>query len=134
MFSKIIEAKTIDELYAVFSVSVSSFWETHYTFSKTSKASKKALSKPFIDLLLINTVIPIKFAYAKANGKFIDSEIVDVTQQISAEKNTIVSVFKALKQIPNSALYSQALIQLKTEYCNKKKCLQCAVGNSLIIK
>ncbi len=134
LFSKIIEAKTIDELYAVFSVSVSSFWETHYTFSKTSKASKKALSKPFIDLLLINTVIPIKFAYAKANGKFIDSEIVDITQQISAEKNTIVSAFKALKQIPNSALYSQALIQLKTEYCNKKKCLQCAVGNSLIIK
>lgn len=134
LFSKIIEAKTIDELYAVFSVSVSSFWETHYTFSKTSKASKKALSKPFIDLLLINTVIPIKFTYAKANGKFIDSEIVDITQQISAEKNTIVSAFKALKQIPNSALYSQALIQLKTEYCNKKKCLQCAVGNSLIIK
>ena len=132
LFSKVIETNSIEELYKLFSVSTSSFWETHYTFNKVSKPMKKILTRSFIDLLLINTIIPLKFSYAKYKGKIIDEDIVKVIQSIASEKNSIVEKFNSLKQVSASALQSQALLQLKNEYCNKNKCLQCAVGNTLL--
>ena len=134
VFSKIIETKTLEDFYKLFSVETSVFWETHYTFSKASKPLKKGLTKPFIDLLLINTIIPIKFSYAKQLGKPIDNEIIQLLEQITSEKNSIVNKFNSLKKISKSALDSQALIQLKTEYCDKNRCLQCAIGNQLLNK
>ena len=134
VFSKIIETKTLEDFYKLFSVETSVFWETHYTFSKVSKPLKKRLTKPFIDLLLINTIIPIKFSYAKQLGKPIDNEIIQLLEQITSEKNSIVNKFNSLKKISKSALDSQALIQLKTEYCDKNRCLQCAIGNQLLNK
>lgn len=132
VFSKIIEAKTLDQFYSLFSIETSVFWETHYTFSKESKALKKRLTKSFIDLLLINTIIPIKFSYAKQLGKSIDEEIIQLLQQIASEKNSTINKFNSLKKVSHSALESQALLQLKNNYCDKNKCLQCEVGNSIL--
>ena len=132
LFSKIIAANTLNEFYTFFTVETSTFWETHYTFNKASKASKKKVTKAFVDLLLINTIIPIKFNYAKQLGKTIDEEIIRMLQQITSEKNSIVDKFNGLKKVSHSALESQALLQLKNEYCDKNKCLKCAVGNSLL--
>jgi hypothetical protein len=132
LFSKIIQAKTKEKIYKLFQVSVSGFWKTHYTFSKTSKQSAKNITKSFIDLLIINTIIPIQFAHSKQQGKPVDENIIDLVKQITSEKNSIVDRFNALKPMSKSALQSQALLQLKTEYCDKNKCLQCAVGNSLL--
>jgi len=134
VFSKIIKTNNIIDFYTIFKIEASQFWQTHYTFNKESKKSKKQLTKSFIDLLLINTVIPIKFSYAKQQGKNIDQDIVLLLEQIAPEKNSIVSKFNSLKNVADSALQSQALIQLKNEYCDKNKCLQCAIGNQLIIK
>ncbi|MCX7550580.1 DUF2851 family protein [Xanthomarina sp. F2636L] len=134
LFSKIIEIKSQKELYNLFQVSTSSFWELHYTFGKESKPSSKKIAKSFIDLLLINTIIPIKFAYARYQGRDINDELLELIQQIPSEKNNIISAFNSLKKVSHSALQSQALIQLKTEYCDKNKCVQCAIGNALIIK
>ncbi|MEO8934153.1 MAG: DUF2851 family protein [Xanthomarina sp.] len=133
LFSEIIELSTRKEFYELFKVGVSSFWESHYTFGKTSKSSSKKIAKPFIDLLLINTIIPIKFAYAKYQGKDINENLMELIQQIPSEKNNIVSAFNNLKKVSHSAMQSQALIQLKTEYCDKNKCLECAIGNALIV-
>lgn len=132
LFSKIMNAKSINEFYALFTVTTSAFWESHFTFNKTSKPSKKAVTKSFIDLLLINTIIPLKFSYAKQQGKVIDDDIVEIVQNIISEKNSIVDKFNSLKQVSNTALQSQALLQLKNEYCDKNKCLRCAVGNRLL--
>ncbi len=132
LFSKIIDIKTIKDFYNLFSVETSLFWESHYTFNKVSKSSKKQISKSFIDLLLINTIIPIKFSYALHLGKQIDDDIVKLVQEIAAEKNGIIEKFESLKPISSTALQSQALIQLKNEYCNKNKCLQCAIGSAIL--
>lgn len=134
VFSKLLEIKTLEDFYTFFQIETSVFWETHYTFGKASKASKKKLTKAFIDLLLINTIIPVKFSYAKQLGKNIDEEIVKLLQQINSEKNSVINKFNSLKNVSKSALQSQALIQLKTEYCDKNRCLKCAVGNSLLNK
>jgi len=132
LFSKIMEAKSIEKLYELFKVTTSIFWETHFTFNKVSKKSKKVMTKSFIDLLLINTIIPLKFSYAKYQGIIIDNEIIEIFQSITSEKNSIVEKFSTLKPISKTALQSQAILQLKNEYCDKNKCLQCAVGNVLL--
>ncbi len=132
LFSKIIELKTVKEFYSLLSVETSLFWESHYTFNRASKSSKKKLTKSFIDLLLINTIIPIKFSYALHVGKQIDEDIINLVQEIASEKNSIIEKFESLKPVSASALQSQALIQLKNEYCNKNKCLQCAIGSAIL--
>ena len=132
LFSKVIELNEVEDFYELFKVSTSDFWKTHYTFQKTSKTSIKTLSKSFVDLLLINTILPIKFCYAKQKGVEIDSEIIKIATAITSEKNNIISAFNNLKKVSKSSLDSQALIQLKTEYCDKNNCLKCAVGNQFL--
>ncbi len=134
LFSEVAALKSKEEVYKIFNIETSEFWKSHYTFSKTSKVSKKQLTKSFIDLLVINTIIPLQFSYAKAQGKPIEDHVFNFIKQIGVEKNSIVSKFLDLKSIEKQALTSQALLQLKQEYCDKNKCLQCAIGNSLIVK
>ncbi|QXP61433.1 DUF2851 family protein [Olleya sp. HaHaR_3_96] len=132
LFSKVIASKSIADIYNIFSVSTTVFWETHYTFEKESKANKKQITKAFIDLLLINTIIPLKFCYAKQQGKSIEADIVKLMTQLKPEKNSIVDKFKTLKVVSESALQSQAVLQLKNNYCDKNRCLKCAIGNSVL--
>lgn len=132
LFSKVIASDNLEEIYSLFSVSTSSFWDTHYTFDKTSKTSKKKITKAFIDLLLINTIIPLKFCYAKQQGKSIEDNIISLMEQLQPEKNSIVNKFKTLKVVSKSALQSQAVIQLKNKYCDTNLCLKCAIGNSIL--
>lgn len=132
LFSKIITTNSIKEIYDVFSVEASEFWDTHYTFQTASKQRKKKLTKSFIDLLLINTIIPLKFSYAKYQGIEINDTIITLIQSIASENNTIINKFNSFKKISKTALDSQALLQLKSNYCDKNKCLQCAIGNFLI--
>lgn len=132
LFSKVIATKTLDEFYELFKVNTSSFWEHHYTFNKESKPSTKSITKSFIDLLLINTILPIKFCYAKQKGETVDDAILELISKVKSENNSMVDAFNRLKPVSKSALQSQSLIQLKTEYCDKNKCLKCAIGNTLI--
>jgi hypothetical protein len=134
LFSKIMSIDSIEEAYSLFNSETSEFWKSHYTFSKPSKPTKKTLSKSFIDLLIINTIIPLQFSYAKSQGKSIEDHIFNLVKQIRIEKNSVISKFLDLKKMEKTALSSQALIQLKQQYCNNNKCLQCAIGNSLIVK
>lgn len=134
LFSKLVEIDSVDEFYNLFKMSTSKFWESHYTFGKSSKLSKKFITKSFIDLLLINTIIPIKFSYARHQGKDVEEVVLNLAQEIASEKNSIVDKFNALKQMPKSAMQSQAIIQLKNEFCDKNKCLQCAIGSSVLTR
>ena len=132
VFSKVIASDSVADIYKLFSVSTSPFWESHYTFDKVSSARKKHITKSFVDLLLINTIIPLKFCYAKQQGKSIEEEIVNLMQQLKPEKNGIVDKFASLKVVSESALESQAIIQLKNLYCDKNRCLKCAIGNTIL--
>ena len=134
LFSKIVETENLNAFYDLFKVATSEFWNTHYTFEKESKTAIKKVTKSFIDLLLINTILPIKFCYAKQQGTQVDTTIIKIAKAIASEKNSIIDAFNNLKKASKSSFESQAFIQLKTEYCDKNKCLQCAVGNALIIK
>jgi Protein of unknown function (DUF2851) len=132
LFSKIIEISHIKSIYDLFDISVSDYWKTHYTFDKASPKKSKSLSKSFVDLLIINTIIPIKFAYTKSIGKEISDELIDILNDIAPENNSIIDKFATFGIKSKSAFETQSLLQLKNEYCNKQRCLNCAVGSFLM--
>jgi hypothetical protein len=132
LFSKVIQANSYEELHRIFQCSTSDFWHTHYNFKTLSaKRIKKRLSKSFVDLLIINSVLPIKYAYQHVNGQDQDPLIL-ILKSIPSEQNSIVKSFNALKPISKTALNSQALIELKNNYCSKLKCLQCGIGSVVL--
>jgi hypothetical protein len=132
LFSKIIAATSVKQISAVFGISVSKYWETHYQFDKESPKKKKLLSKAFIDLLIINTVVPLQFAYAKSQGKDITEYLIALLQEVLPEKNAIVDKFDSFGVVSQNAFETQSLLQLKNEYCNKTRCLECAIGVELL--
>lgn len=131
LFSSIIEVKRRKELYDLFEIELDDFWLTHYTFSKISKKRKKKLPHDFLDLILINTVIPIQFAYLKSRSQEQDFSF-ELLREITKEKNSIVQKFESLGVEVTNAFESQSLIELKNSYCAKKRCLQCAIGLKLL--
>ena len=132
LFSKIIDAQSNEDYYQIFKLGVSEYWQTHYQFDRESTWKHKMLTHSFIDLLIVNAVIPVKFAYAQSNGKDIAENLIDIVTAIPAEKNVIIENFAKFGIKSDSALQSQALLELKNEYCNKSRCLQCAIGISLL--
>ena len=132
LFSKVILAKTLKELHQLFGISISDYWQTHYQFDKESLKKKKQFSKSFVDLLVINTIVPIQFAYAKSQGKEASDSLLDLLREVAAEKNIIIEKFSNFGIKSKNAFETQSLLQLKNEYCNHSKCLQCAVGIQLL--
>jgi hypothetical protein len=134
LFSKLIEAKSVEDIYKIFKVFVSDYWQTHYLFDKESPKKKKALSTSFIDLIIINTIIPVQFAYAKSQGASISEQLIDLLQDVAPESNGIIQKFYSFQIKAQNAFETQSLLQLKNEYCNKSKCLECAIGMELLKK
>lgn len=132
LFSKLMYISKKEEFCELFNFNINNFWQTHYTFEKTSKKSSKRLTKSFIDLMLINTIIPLKFVYLQHRNEFVQEEFLSLIQQISSEKNSIISKFSDIKITSKNAMDSQALLELKNKYCNEKRCLHCAIGNRLL--
>jgi hypothetical protein len=132
LFSKVIVAKTVKELRQLFDITISDYWQTHYQFDKASPKKKKQFSKSFIDLLVINTIVPIQFAYVKSQGKETSESLIDLLREVAAEKNIIIEKFSNFGIKAKNAFETQSLLQLKNEYCNHGKCLQCAVGMQLL--
>ena len=134
LFSKIIEIESLELFYELFDVKTLPYWETHFTFEKESKKSTKKLTKSFVDLILINTIIPLKFVHLKSLGKNDFSSLFTILENIKPEKNSIISKYNDLKIKSPNAFKTQALLQLKNEYCSKQLCLQCAIGKTILNK
>jgi hypothetical protein len=132
LFSKIVNVSSITEIYTLFQIEVNDYWETHYNFDKKSLAKKKKMSHSFIDLIVMNTLIPVRFAYEQSLHKESSQEIIELTTALQPEKNIIIDKFAAIGILAENAFQSQSLLQLKKEYCDAKKCLQCAIGTFLL--
>ena len=132
LFSKVIALTSLKEFYELFDVVASDYWDTHYNFGLASVKRKKRLTKKFINLVLINTIIPIKFCYAKHLGKDVSEALIKLTAAIEAEENSVIAKFNGLQSVATNAIQSQGLLQLKKEYCDTAGCLKCAIGNSMM--
>jgi hypothetical protein len=133
LFSKVMKAASAKDLHELFSSKTSKYWNTHYTFEGPSVTKKKAIGKIAINGLLINTVIPFIFIYGKRNSlsRFC-TRAVDFLEELPAESNKIIALWKELEIRPKNAGQSQALIELTNNYCSEKNCLYCQIGNKII--
>ena len=133
LFSKILEVQNVKQLYQLLEVETSEYWQTHYTFDKKSAKKSKSLGHLGIESITINTILPFLFVYGKsrADEKFCDRAL-SLLEQIPAEKNSIIENWKKLGVKSSSAYQTQALLQLKNEYCSNIRCLDCAVGHKIL--
>lgn len=132
LFSKISSVQSLSAVYELFKVDAFYYWQDHYQFDKISPKKRKRLSKSFIDLIVINTIIPIVFAFARNQGKEISENIMELINQIAPEKNAIIEKFNSFGIKSVNAFDTQSLLQLKNGYCSKGKCLECAIGIQLL--
>ncbi len=133
LFSKIIETENIDVIKKLLNANTSEYWETHYKFDVISRKKIKNLGSQSVDIILINTIIPFLFIYGKqmSDEKYIERALLFL-EKTKGEKNSITKNWDLLKVPIKSAYQTQALLQLKNEYCSNKKCLQCTIGNYLL--
>ena len=132
LFSRISTATSAKGIYEIFEISASDYWQNHYQFDKESPKKKKKLSRSFVDLITINTIIPLQFAYAKSQAKEISEDLIQLLNEVAPEKNAIMDKFNSFGIKSKNAFESQSLLQLKNEYCNKSRCLECAIGMDLL--
>ncbi|MGN6166448.1 MAG: DUF2851 family protein [Flavisolibacter sp.] len=133
LFSKILEAEKVEEIKKLFSITANDYWHYHYTIDEPSGFRQKSMGIQMIDNVIINTVVPVLFAYGLYNKEEkYKSKATNWLDDVSAEANTITKGFQALKLSNKKAYDSQAFIELKTQYCDHKFCLRCAVGNALL--
>lgn len=133
LFQQLVSCNELESYYTIFDVSASNYWSEHYTFGKETTSVKiKKLSKSFIDLLIVNTILPLKFCYLKAMGEDASESIFLMIEKIKKEDNRIINSFDKIGFKTNTALGSQAQIQLYNNYCRKNKCLQCEIGVKLM--
>ena len=127
--SQLVECKNVDEMRHMLSTHVTDYWATHYTFGSESASNHKSLSPFSINLLMINTAIPMLFAYGRHTcDDSLCERAFDMLEQLKAEDNHIIRMWKECGLKVKTAGDSQALIQLKNEYCDRKDCLRCRIG------
>ena len=127
--SALTDCKTIDEARQLFDTQVTPYWATHYTFGSTSTKSNKHISPASVNLLMINTLVPMLFAYGKHKmNENLCERAFSFLEQLKAENNAIVRMWQECGLTVGNAGDSQALIQLKKEYCDRKDCLRCRFG------
>lgn len=133
LFSKIVEESSLAEIKKWLNADANDFWHYHYKLDDASAFKPKPIGNAMIENIVINTIVPMLFAYGSVhqNQKLKDKAL-QWLSETKAEKNTITKGFEAIGFTNKNAIDSQSLIELKTKYCDTKRCLQCAIGNALL--
>jgi Protein of unknown function (DUF2851) len=122
-----------NELPKFFNCVASDYWTTHYVFDKISIKREKKSGQDFASLLIINTVVPFLFVYGKhKDEEQFKERAFTWLESSTVENNSIISNWHNIGLKAKNALESQALLQLKSNYCQHKKCLHCSIGNHLL--
>ena len=134
IFSKILESEDIKDLTNMFEVTASEYFDTHFIFDEPAlKEKTKIIGEYSTSLLILNTIIPLIFLYGiKNNDIKYKQRAMKFLEQLKPENNSIIKHWILLKIKPESASQSQALLELKNEYCDNKKCIDCRVGSYLL--
>ncbi|MFN4082644.1 MAG: DUF2851 family protein [Bacteroidia bacterium] len=135
LFSKICEANTINDMFKLLSVTDNQT----FLFSQLvpNSISNKTVSlntgQSFTESLIINAVVPVVFSFGLyKNNEILKEKACNWLEQIMPEKNAVIKLYNGFGIVAKNASDSQALIELKNNYCNNKKCLSCVIGNRIL--
>lgn len=133
LFSKIKEAASVNEIAKWFAITANDYWHYHYRFDETSTFKKKKIGAVMVGNIIINTIVPMLFAYGHChNEEKYKRKSLQWLEETASEMNAITKGFSQLTIDSKSAFDSQALIELRNEYCSRKRCLDCAVGAAIL--
>jgi len=133
LFSRIIQIEKMDDFYPLLQTKASEYWENHYRFGEISDYKMKVLGKSTIDVLIINSIVPILFVYGKEIGSqlYVDRAL-SFLEKLKPESNSVIKSWRESGLVVNSAYQSQSLLHLKSEYCENYRCLECELGNRIL--
>lgn len=135
LFAKLISIDNPKDIFSAIKVELSGYWSNHYDFTKPRKIPSRSIGKATFENLIINTLAPLLAAYSRyiADQKYLDRAIA-LLEELPPETNRIVRLWHSLDQRPTNSFDSQALLELFSSYCSKKRCLNCNIGVELLAK
>lgn len=133
LFSKLISANSVKEVQACLQVQPSAYWSNHYDFAKPSKKVMGTIGKTALDSIVINSIVPLLVSYGRAiDEQSLIEKAISWLEKIGPENNVITRKWDAIGFDNQSALQSQGLIQLYKNYCSRRRCLHCGIGNKIL--
>jgi len=133
LFSRIKEAGSVDQVRQWLAVSANDYWHYHYRLDELSQYKMKRVGTQMINNIIINTIVPSLFTYGNYHSEErYKQKALRWLEQTAAENNSITNSFEQLNVENKTAFDSQALVELQHGYCNKKRCLDCAIGNAIL--
>ncbi len=133
LFSHIRDTPGLDAIRHLFNVTANDYWHCHYQFDEPVASLPKKLGDLMTDNIIINTVVPVLFAYGSfTHEETLKQRAINWLMQVAPEQNSTMRQWKNLGVTNYNALESQALLELKNHYCNQRLCLHCAIGNQLL--
>lgn len=133
LFGKSLAAADARELENMFVVKLSNYWRVHYRFGKAGKAGDRRLGQATVRSILINTIAPALLAYGEERGTDrYRNRALALLRELPAESNVVLRKWAQLGYIARNAAQSQALLELKTNFCDGNRCTSCAIGCHLL--
>jgi hypothetical protein len=133
LFEKITLPKKPAYFQDIFVHQPDSYWNTHYYFGKTTPAREKTMGEKSFQLLLINALIPFLYSYSTFTGnEKLQEYSMRLLEYLPFEENHITKNYQCLRFCTRHASDSQALLELHHEYCEKKRCIDCVVGQKIV--
>jgi hypothetical protein len=135
MFAALLNGSSVQEIRKMLVVTANDYWHYHFRFGEATVYQPKTLGAATVNNIMINTVVPILFTYGKYHRESaLQQTAVDWIACIPSETNVIVSKFRDLGVPVKNAADSQSLIELKSQYCDKRRCLDCSIASALLNK
>jgi len=134
LFSRVINITSAEELFKLLkNISASEYWDNRFNFGKKSSVNQpKVLSRDFIELIILNTILPLKYTYHKYHHEEIADDLIAFYKDLAAEKNSVIENWKSFNVPVSTSLESQSLIYHFNHFCLQKNCLHCSIGFKLL--
>lgn len=133
LLASILDCQNNHQLERLFDTGISDYWKTHYNFDLGTSRGSRKMSRAFTDIIILNAVVPFLFAYGRVKDdvRFTDRAL-SLLDELPAEKNSVIAKYAESGINVGSALQSQALLQLRSAYCQNKRCLDCRIGHAIL--
>lgn len=133
LFSRVRSASSYEQVKSLLTVTANDYWHYHYRFDEQSPFKEKVLGPQMVNNLIINTMVPVVFAYGCImDDQEVKSKAMQWLEATPSEHNRITGKWMALGLSNRSAYDSQAFIELTRMHCLLKDCLNCAIGNAIL--
>jgi len=134
MFSRSwLEAEKLPDIARTLDITANDFWHYHFTLDEASPYQTKHIGEELIQQLLINVIIPYQYAAGVYQQQpALQQKAINWLSSLPAERNALIKQWQRAGATSETALESQALIELKKYYCEARRCLDCSIGRYLL--